>query len=185
MPSSDRIDFESILKPARSNQTASNNNVNTSQSNSGHILIVDDEKFNCDIIDGFLMILGYANRKERTTFAYNGEQAVKVIQECVDQGNPGKYQLILMDCNMPFLDGYEATKKIRKIFDDAMVQRDVQPKIIAITGHVENEYIQKAIQSGMDKVYPKPLQIKEFGTLLINLRIIDSVPAHLRLDDDE
>jgi len=37
------------------------------------ILVVDDEKFNCDIISGFLMILGFPNRKERTVFAYNGE----------------------------------------------------------------------------------------------------------------
>jgi len=34
---------------------------------------VDDERFNCDIIFGFLMILGVKNRKELTTFAYNGE----------------------------------------------------------------------------------------------------------------
>ena len=37
------------------------------------ILVVDDEKFNCDIIDGFLMILGYKNRHQMTVFAYNGE----------------------------------------------------------------------------------------------------------------
>jgi len=42
----------------------------------GRILVVDDEKFNCDIIFGFLMILGVKNRKEMTHFAYNGEQAV-------------------------------------------------------------------------------------------------------------
>jgi len=40
---------------------------------SGKILIVDDERFNCDIIYGFLMILGFPNRKENTHFAYNGE----------------------------------------------------------------------------------------------------------------
>jgi CheY-like chemotaxis protein len=39
----------------------------------GKILVVDDEKFNCDIIEGFLMILGYALWKENTVFAYNGE----------------------------------------------------------------------------------------------------------------
>ena len=39
----------------------------------GKILVVDDEKFNCDIIDGFLMILGFTDRHRRTAFAYNGE----------------------------------------------------------------------------------------------------------------
>ena len=40
------------------------------------ILVVDDEKFNCDIIDGFLMILGFKNREHDVEFAYNGEQAL-------------------------------------------------------------------------------------------------------------
>jgi len=44
--------------------------------NGGKILIVDDDKFNCDIIDGFLMILGFQGSK---VFAYNGEQALKEV----------------------------------------------------------------------------------------------------------
>jgi CheY-like chemotaxis protein len=47
---------------------------------------------------------------------------------------------------------------------------------VAITGHVENEYVQKAIDSGMDKVYPKPLPIKEFGQLLMQMNYIENVP---------
>jgi CheY-like chemotaxis protein len=43
------------------------------------------------------------------------------------------------------------------------ISRGDQPKIVAVTGHVENEYVQKALKSGMDKIYPKPLPIKEFG----------------------
>ena len=76
----------------------------------GKILIVDDEKFNCDIIEGFLMILGFTQRNEMTEFAYNGEQAVKAIKTSMDEQDPFRFSLILMDCNMPFLDGYEATK---------------------------------------------------------------------------
>jgi CheY-like chemotaxis protein len=129
----------------------------------GKILIVDDEKFNCDIIEGFLMILGFTQRNEMTEFAYNGEQAVKAIKQSMDEQDPFRFSLILMDCNMPFLDGYEATKRIRKLFLTLDIPRAQQPRIVAITGHVENEYVQKAISSGMDKVYPKPLPIKEFG----------------------
>lgn len=47
--------------------------------NTGKILVVDDEKFNCDIIEGFLMILGFQGGAEGIVFAYNGEQAVKEI----------------------------------------------------------------------------------------------------------
>ena len=53
---------------------------------------------------------------------------------------------------------------------------------MAVTGHVEEEYVMKAINSGMDKVYPKPLPIKEFGKLLMDMRFISEVPDHLRLD---
>ena len=105
------------------------------------ILIVDDEKFNCDIIEGFLMILGFKDRDNKCVFAYNGEQAVNLIQESIEQNEPKRYSLILMDCNMPFLDGYEATKRIRKKYLRINIPRNEQPKIIAVTGHVENEYV--------------------------------------------
>ena len=61
------------------------------------------------------------------------------------------------------MDGYEATKRIRRMLSDIDVPRDQQPRIVAITGHVENEYVEKALKSGMDKIYPKPLPVKEFG----------------------
>ena len=64
---------------------------------------------------------------------------------------------------MPFIDGYEATAKIRSIFLKSEIPKEMQPKIVAITGHVENEYVLKAFKSGMDKVFPKPLPIKDFG----------------------
>ena len=51
------------------------------------------------------------------------------------------YDLILMDCNMPFLDGYEASKQIRKIFQSHEIPKSNQPRIVALTGHVENEYV--------------------------------------------
>ena len=82
------------------NQTRINNNL-------GKILIVDDEKFNCDIILGFLLILGIHNRREMADLAYNGKQAVELVQKAIDEKDPHRYRLILMDCNMPFMDGYE------------------------------------------------------------------------------
>jgi len=107
------------------------------------------------------------------------------VQKAISEYDPFRFQLILMDCNMPFLDGYEATKKIRKMFLQSDIERERQPKIIAITGHVEKEYVTKALESGMDKVYQKPLPVQEFGQLLLNMKFIDSVPDHLRLDSHE
>ena len=80
-------------------------------------MVVDDEKFNCDIIDGFLMIIGFQDRHQKTVYAYNGEQAVSEIRTAIEESDPFRFSLILMDCNMPFLDGYEATKRIRSMFN--------------------------------------------------------------------
>ena len=93
------------------------------QRNYQKILIVDDEKFNCDIIYGFMMILGVKKRSEIAEFAFNGEEALRKIQEAVYNNNPYKYSIIMMDCNMPFMDGYDATQKIRKLFSSM----DIEP----------------------------------------------------------
>ena len=57
----------------------SSKNTTNFRQNHGKILIVDDEKFNCDIIEGFLLILGFKDREKKCVFAYNGEQAVNLI----------------------------------------------------------------------------------------------------------
>ena len=74
-------------------------------------------------------------------FAYNGEQAITAVKKALDENDPHRYALILMDCNMPFKDGYQATKEIRELYKKEGVNRSTQPKIVAVTGHVENEYV--------------------------------------------
>ena len=56
------------------------------------------------------MVLGMTDYRTRSEACYNGEQAVDKIQKAIDDHEPYRFTLILMDCNMPFLDGYEATK---------------------------------------------------------------------------
>ena len=120
--------------------------------NKRKILIVDDEKFNCDIIYGFLMILGVKNRELIADFAHNGEEALNLIQQALYDNNPYEYSIIMMDCSMPFMDGYEATRKIRKQFASMDIEASRQPLIIGVSGHVEPEYVIKALESGMNGV---------------------------------
>lgn len=58
---------------------------------------------------------------------------------------------------MPFMDGYESTKKMRELWFQMGIDWQDQPQIHAITGHIEEKYIQKAKDSGFDSVYAKPL----------------------------
>lgn len=64
------------------------------------------------------------------------------------------YDLIFMDCNMPVMDGYESTQCIRNyLYSHGLVQ----PIISAVTGHTEQSYVNKAIDSGMNQVLSKPV----------------------------
>jgi CheY-like chemotaxis protein len=121
------------------------------------ILIVDDQSFN---IDAANVILKYSVKlkdfKEICDYALNGKIAYETVISNVEKNSFQfcNYDLILMDCNMPIMDGYEATQRIRQYLFDAGIE---QPIIVAITGHVEEEYINRAINSGMNQVLSKPI----------------------------
>ena len=70
-----------------------------------------------------------------------------MVKDDVESKGQSKYNLILLDCNMPGMDGYETTQKIREyLYQNNMVQ----PIISAVTGHDEQLYIDQAIMSGMN-----------------------------------
>ena len=83
---------------------------------------------------------------------------------------------------MPFMDGKEATIKIRSLTRN--FPPDMQPKIFAVTGHVEEEYYQNCMKCGMDQVYCKPLAIYDFAQILLNMKFIDSIPSNIKLEED-
>ncbi len=70
-------------------------------------------------------------------------------------GKKSTFSLILMDCNMPVMDGYLATQIIREIYFSFGIP---QPIIIACTGHCEKEYIKKALEAGMNQILSKPIK---------------------------
>jgi len=111
-------------------------------------LIVDDELFNREALTIILNSIGI-DAPSVCDYAKNGQEALDMIISN-SQKHPNEnidYDLILMDCNMPLMDGYEATTKIREYLYSLGVE---QPIISAVTGHTEDIYTNKAIQSGMN-----------------------------------
>jgi len=74
------------------------------------------------------------------------------------------FDVIFMDCNMPFKDGPTATTEIRLFISQRIKESGEsyrQPMIFAVTGHVEEEYAKLAIESGMNEVINKPATVKK------------------------
>ena len=111
------------------------------------ILAVEDNEINRMIVVSILEAQGC-----ELTEARNGQEALEAFE-----GNPPQYfDLILMDIQMPVMDGYEATKRIR-----ALPRPDAGTvSIIAMTANAFSEDVERALSAGMDDVTTKPLDIK-------------------------
>ena len=91
-----------------------------------------------------LTICGVKDVQSCSEVADNGQQALDVIRSDVEQNNQlcSRFGLILMDYQMPFMDGNTATSKIREYLYSCNVD---QPIIVGCTGHVEESYVQRSI----------------------------------------
>jgi len=119
----------------------------------GHrILLVEDVEINREIV---LALLG--PMRLEIDCAENGAEAVRLFREA-----PEKYHLIFMDLQMPEMDGYEATRRIRAL---GAPQAQAIP-IIAMTANVFREDVERCIEAGMNGHVGKPLDFAEVQNLL-------------------
>jgi|GEM_PF-1406727 len=110
----------------------------------GMILLVEDNEINQDVITSQIKMLGRG-----VDLASNG-------QEGLEKWQTGHYDLILLDCHMPVMDGFEMTRQIRKI--EAKDSRNPVP-IIAITANALQGEAEKCLQAGMDDYLSKPVEL--------------------------
>ena len=144
-----RLSQEHREEPAQAVQT-------TPQSRSGHILLVEDNELNKEIAEAILEDAGFT-----TEHAENGQVAVEMLT-----AHPaGHYKLILMDIQMPVMNGYEATQAIRALDDPGLATIP----ILAMTANAFGEDKQEALRSGMNGHIAKPIDV---GLLLDTLEEI-------------
>ncbi|MGG5872954.1 7TM diverse intracellular signaling domain-containing protein [Pseudomonas peli] len=130
----------------------------TDTGNAPCILVAEDNPVNQLVVQGFLKKRGYNVR-----LVTNGLAALNEYQR-----DPGATQLILMDCEMPEMDGFEATRQIRRL--ERQHNLPAVP-IIALTAHILDEHRQHGVESGMNDFLGKPLDsAKLYSTLEIYLQ---------------
>ncbi|WP_250655361.1 response regulator [Alkalimarinus coralli] len=139
--SSDKLQHEPLSQYGVDEQrTAMPENVKLT----GHVLLVEDNKVNQEVAKGFLSQLGLI-----VDIADNGLEALK-------RWKSTEYDLILMDCLMPVMDGYEASRMIR----EQETGKSHTP-IIALTANVMNSDKQNCEKAGMDDFLGKPIEQDE------------------------
>lgn len=143
-----------------------------------NILVVEDNDINMEIISSLLHAVGI-----NTVEVYDGKQAIEEFEQ-----NKDTFDLILMDIQMPVMDGLEATKAIRKL--------DTNIPIIALSGNVMEDVIKKAQQVGMNEHINKPINITALYEILVEYlstkkkqapqnMIIDIASALAHLDNNQ
>ncbi|WP_318001694.1 ATP-binding protein [Faecalibacillus intestinalis] len=122
-------------------------NTSTLDFSGKHILLVEDNELNAEIgielLNTFKVIIDLAK---------NGEECIKILEKMPE----GYYDLILMDNQMPIMDGYEATKIIRSFNN-----KNAQIPIIAMTANAFEEDRKHALQLGMNEHLAKPVDIEK------------------------
>ncbi len=123
------------------------------------ILLVEDNELNREIAKFMLEEIGF-----EVEIASDGQDALHAMQECED----GRYGYVLMDVQMPIMNGIEATEYIRQS------ERDYLKKvpIIALTANAFNEDVERCLAAGMNAHLAKPFKIEDIITVLNSFRSV-------------
>lgn len=120
----------------------------------GRLLLVEDHDVNQILIQAMTKRLGYESE-----LAADGTEAVARVDQSIADGNP--FDLVLMDIQMPSMDGYEATRMIRA----SGISKEHLP-IIAITANAFGEDIRNCMAAGMQDHIAKPVDISTLDSML-------------------
>ena len=117
----------------------------------GSVLLVEDDPVNAAVAEGYLAEIGC-----RCTAVASATAAISLAQT-------QRFDLVLMDLNMPDMDGLAATSRLR----EAQAQRgEARTPIIALTAHEAHGHRDRVLRAGMDDILSKPCTLQEFHALL-------------------
>jgi two-component system sensor histidine kinase/response regulator len=137
----------------------------TKSLNGTKILVVEDNLVNQSVALHVLKQLGYEG-----IAANNGLEAIAML-------NQAHFPLIFMDCQMPELDGYETTKKIREMEAAAKEEGKPRIRIIAMTANAMEGDRQRCLDAGMDDYISKPIMLPHIEAVLAGLKMPDSASS--------
>ncbi len=134
---------------------------------SGQVLLVEDNVVNQQVAQEILLGMGLT-----VDIAGNGGEALEALEN-------RSYDLVLMDIQMPEMDGYEATRRIR-----AQGRYEKLP-VVAMTAHAMSGERERCLEAGMDEHIPKPIDPTQlFTTLSRWLTVTDKAPERIAVADD-
>lgn len=137
--------LQSVLKPETAQEEA--DETASAPRHTGRILLAEDVEMNQEIAVAILKNAGFT-----VEVADNGQIAVDMVQK----SEPGYYQAVLMDVQMPVMDGYEATRNIRRLENKELASLPV----IAMTANAFTEDREAALKSGMNGHISKPIDVQ-------------------------
>ena len=135
-------------------------------------LCAEDNELNAEILTELLKIEG-----AECTICENGEEILKTFE----QSAPGDYDMILMDVQMPVMNGYEATKAIRRSSHE--LAKTIP--IIAMTANAFSEDIQHSLAAGMNAHVSKPVEMKVLEKTIRSIKSGGGVPNRRSLNSNK
>jgi CheY-like chemotaxis protein len=146
------IEMGLVKLPAPSSSAARNTDP---QSSRLHILVVDDNSTNRNLATRMLTNAGYF-----VTSAENGREALARLEQT-------QFDLVLMDVQMPYMDGFEATAAIRKA--EAVTKQHVP--VVAMTAHAMKGDRERCLLAGMDAYVSKPVRSEELKSVIESMLV--------------
>lgn len=121
------------------------------------ILVAEDNPINIMVVKGMLERLG-----QKPVFVSDGKQALDTF---IDRSQHDAIELIIMDCEMPIMDGYKAATEIRKYEQSNELAKT---PIVALSAHAMDDCVERCYQAGMNNHLAKPVRIEALRSILLS-----------------